>query len=599
MARNLESMSRPAQLLGAPETDDITAARIVSQQRSKRRWLAIVLMIFAFVAARDAVAISQGQGWFSFRLPAGSFHFLPAMILIVVMVAVLAGPYLGLGRSPHMLIDPKEVDCSLSDIYGADVLVGELRQLLDEYRHFHQLETRFGAKPPKAVLFEGPPGTGKTMAAQAIAREAGVPFLFVSASSLQSMYYGQTNRKLRTFFAALRKQAKKYGGAIGFIEEFDAIGAARRGLGQGSHGEGVAGVVGELLVQLQSFEPKSGTRGIAFRLKKLKLFFASEETLGVREASISPRFLLLAATNRVADLDPAIIRPGRFDRTITFDLPSSRSRGQIIKGLLMARSLDGEIGVSEADVDSLIAQTTSMSQAALNRLVEEAGILAWRSGSQTISAQHLTESLARVSLGLNEGSPYGHEQKLRIAVHEAGHAVFAWFGRKGTNVELVSVNKRGSSLGLTASVEVDDAFIRTKSDLLADIRVTLAGMVAEEQLLGEASSGAAGDLEVATKAAMAFVGRYGLGGSLISIEALTKEASLFGIAANDSPLRREIESLLNRSKEEVERDLATRRSQLWDVVNELMTREELNRDELKKILGSSASDEFLLARESG
>src|SRR5580704_14321392 len=165
------------------------------------------------------------------------------------------------GRSPHVLFRPSDIDVSLEDVKGLPLVVDEVVKTLNLFLGHKTFKERMGGTPRRAILFEGPPGTGKTFLAKALAREAGVPFFFVSSSAFQSMFYGQTNRKIRSYFAQLRRAARREGGAIGFIEEIDAIGATRMGMGQGGGREGIAGVVNELLIQLQSFDqPSWGVR---------------------------------------------------------------------------------------------------------------------------------------------------------------------------------------------------------------------------------------------------------------------------------------------------------------------------------------------------
>src|SRR5580704_4003948 len=195
------------------------------------------------------------------HLPAGAGPYVPAAILIVILGSALLAPLALAGRSPHVLYRPGEVDITLADVKGAGVVVEEVVKTLNLFLAHKTFHERMGGTARRAILFEGPPGTGKTYLAKAMAAEAGVPFLFVSSSAFQSMYYGQTNRKIRSYFRALRKAARAEGGAIGFIEEIDAIGAARSGMGSSGSREGVSGVVNELLIQLQSFdEPPMSAR---------------------------------------------------------------------------------------------------------------------------------------------------------------------------------------------------------------------------------------------------------------------------------------------------------------------------------------------------
>src|SRR5687767_15840224 len=182
----------------------------------------------------------------------------PLFLLVFILTAVLVVPLLAAGRSPHVLFRSSEIATSLEDVKGAPVLVEEVVKTLNLFLAHKTFKERMGGTPRRAILFEGPPGTGKTYMAKAMANEASVPFLFVSSSAFQSMYYGQTNRKIRSYFKALRDAARKEGGAIGFIEEIDAIGGARSGMGGTGRSEGISGVVNELLIQLQSFDMPTG-----------------------------------------------------------------------------------------------------------------------------------------------------------------------------------------------------------------------------------------------------------------------------------------------------------------------------------------------------
>ena len=197
-----------------------------------------------------------------------------------------------------------------------------------------------GGNARRGVLFEGPPGTGKTYLAKAMAAEAGVPFLFVSASEFQSMYYGQTNKKIRSFFKALRKAARDEGGAIGYIEEFDAIGGARSGMNSGSMREGIVGVVNELLVQMQSFDLPTGRQ--KFKASFIDWFnsFLPADKRRPRPTRSEANILIVASTNRAADLDPALLRPGRFDRIIGFNLPPRADRLAIAEYYLAKKNHD-------------------------------------------------------------------------------------------------------------------------------------------------------------------------------------------------------------------------------------------------------------------
>src|SRR3984957_7207334 len=320
---------------------DVTEAGERARQRRLRR-LAFALAVIAIplgarallgsvrYARHDLTGAASALRWPLPHLPAGAGTYLPSAVLILVLVSVLAVPLLAAGRSPHVLYRPEEIDVRLADVVGAGVVAEEVVKTLNLFLANRTFKERMGGTPRRAVLFEGPPGTGKTYMAKAMAAEAGVPFLFVSSSAFQSMYYGQTNRKIRSYFRALRAAARREGGAIGFIEEIDAIGASRGGMGTNTQREGISGVVNELLIQLQSFDqPPASTRLIGWVLERVNR--PPPPPRQFRKARPqTANILVVGATNRMSDLDPALLRPGRFDRSIYFDLPSRAGRLEIL-----------------------------------------------------------------------------------------------------------------------------------------------------------------------------------------------------------------------------------------------------------------------------
>src|SRR5437762_3597662 len=240
---------------------DVAAARERSRQRRLRRVLIVLTLVAISMALRMLNGHAVAVGWP--HLPPFIADYLPAIFLVVMLGSVVVLPMIGAGRSPHVVYRAAEIDVSLADVKGAGVVVDEVVKTLNLFLAFKTFREQMGGTSRRAILFEGPPGTGKTYMAKAMAREAGVPFLFVSSSAFQSMYYGQTNRKIRSYFKALRKAARRAAGAIGFIEEIDAIGAARTGMGSSTHREGISGVVNELLIQLQSFDTPAAAQRIA------------------------------------------------------------------------------------------------------------------------------------------------------------------------------------------------------------------------------------------------------------------------------------------------------------------------------------------------
>src|SRR5215211_7224000 len=259
--------------------------------------------------------------------------WLPALLIVAIIAVVMLLPMLGQGRSPHLTYRPEQIDVGPHDVKGLGPLRDEVTKTLNLFLGYATFKDRLGGNPRRGILFEGKPGTGKTHMAKAMARHAGVPFLFVSATSFQSMWYGMTARKLRAYFKALRRAAREEGGAIGFIEEIDAIGGRRGGLDGGGDGpvsSGTGGVVNELLVQLQSFDtPPLGERLVGRLLDSVNGWLPASPQLAKRP----PRYnniLVIAATNRSEALDPALLRPGRFDRRLYFDLPNATGRRELI-----------------------------------------------------------------------------------------------------------------------------------------------------------------------------------------------------------------------------------------------------------------------------
>ena len=305
---------------------DVSRAQDRRREKRLRRLLAVLILVLGWLVLR----LATGHWLFpSVSIPPSLDRWLPAFAIIILLAVVMIAPFVGAGRSPHMVIRPGETEVGLDDVVGIDGIKAEVVRSVNLFLSHQTFRDSMGGSARRGVLFEGPPGTGKTFVAKAMAKEAQVPFLFVSASAFQSMYFGQTNRKIRSFFKRLRKYARTEGGAIGFIEEIDAIGGARRGQGNGSS-EGITGVVNELLVQLQSFDTPS--RGQRIQNAWIDIFNRYlPESMQLRKPSPVPaNVLVVGATNRKDDLDPALVRPGRFDRSIYFGLPGRSARADIV-----------------------------------------------------------------------------------------------------------------------------------------------------------------------------------------------------------------------------------------------------------------------------
>ena len=420
---------------------------------------------------------------------------LPAIVLITVLVMVMLIPLLGAGRSPHILYRPDELTMGFDDVRGSESLVEEVTKTLNLFLAHRTFAEQMGGSPRKAILFEGPPGTGKTYMAKAMAAEAGVPFLFVSSSAFQSMFYGQTNRKIRSYFKALRKHARREGGAIGFIEELDAIGGAR-GSGQRA-GEGIPGVVNELLIQLQSFEQTPPWLRIKGKFVDAANTWLPASWRIKKPVSVPANILVIGATNRASDLDSALLRPGRFDRNIYFGLPSRSGRRDIIDYYLGKKAHDAELD-EPAKRETLAALTAGYSPVMIEHLMDESLVWALRRGANRLSWNDLQHAKMTEEIGLAQPVEYTEAERRTIATHEAGHATVAWLVGKGRKLEVLTIIKRKDALGLLSHSEEEERFTKTKSEVRALIDIAFGGMVAEEIFFGEASTGVASDLQAAT-----------------------------------------------------------------------------------------------------
>ena len=504
------------------------------------------------------------------------------MVPILLLCAVAVIPMLGAGRSPHQVFQPNETGVRLSDVVGASGTVNEAVDTLNLFLSHKTFTEQMGGQARRGVLFEGPPGTGKTYLAKAMAGEAGVPFLFVPASAFQSMYFGQTNRKIRSFFKALRTTARREGGAIGFIDEFDAIGLSRKSTSGGTSGEGFAGVVNELLVQMQSFEIR--TRGATMRgalWAKINLFLPTHRRISPPK-TVAANVLLIAATNRASELDPALLRPGRFDRIVHFGLPVLRDRSAIAEFYL-----DRKAHTDDVSGRAIGEITAGYSPAQIERLLDESLICAMRAGRTAFSWPDVLQAKLVNELGQAGDSAHDRDERWRIAVHEAGHALVAEL--VGRRVSYASILRRADALGLVAHESGREVNLHTPTEAKAMIYVALAGMVSEELEFGEASSGIASDLSAATKIVSTLVGAIGAGGSRLSLDAaeIGGAGNLVSKVLSDDQSRASAEQML------VEAELRTRSlvegniDMLRTLAQALFDQDELTGDEVREILATT------------
>jgi len=522
------------------------------------------------------------------RVPHDLVPYAPALGLILLFGLVMLVPMLGMGRSPHVLFRPGDVDLRLEDVKGAGVVVEEAVKTLNLFLAHKMFRERMGGTPRRAILFEGPPGTGKTYLAKAMAAEAGVPFLFVSSTAFQSQYYGATARKLRAYFRALRKAARAEGGAIGFIEEIDAIGGARAGMGGGKHGEGISGVVNELLIQLQSFDEPTRAGRVRGRLVDAVNWWLPAGRRIRRAAPMPANILVVGATNRASDLDPALLRPGRFDRSIAFDLPSKAGRREIIDYYLGRKAHGATLDLDERR-DALAAITVGYSPVMIEHLMDEALVWALRRGDDRLEWADLQKAKLTEEIGLAQPVEYTEAERRTIATHEAGHATVAWLVGKGRRLEVLSIVKRRDALGLLAHSADEERFTKTRTELTALVQIAFGGMVAEELFFGEAGTGPAGDLQAATETAAAMVGAFGMTGSLVSMAAAggPPGANLVAKVLSDDASRAAMEGILQDAKKAVRVLLTEHRIVVEALRDALLARDELVGPEIEDVIVSA------------
>ena len=576
---------------------DVGASRERARRARLRRLAVILAVVAAPIVGRTAIglvryfqgnfqAASADFHWPQIGFPPSIVSYLPALFLVVLLGAVMAGPLLAAGRSPHILYRPEEVGVRLADVVGASAVVDEVVKTLNLFLAHRTFSEQMGGTPRRAILFEGPPGTGKTYIAKAMAAEAGVPFLFVSSSAFQSMYYGQTNRKIRSYFKALRKYARQEGGAIGFIEEIDAIGGARGGMGSGPGREGIAGVVNELLVQLQSFDvPPAGTRVFNAFVDLVNRWLPASRTFTKR--TVPPaNFLVVGATNRASDLDPALVRPGRFDRTVRVDLPSREGRREILDYYLARKAHSAELD-ELGRRDALAGSTFGYSPVMLERLLDEALVWALRSGRQAMSQEDVEKARMTAELGLAQRVSYTRDEREKIATHEAGHATVAYFAAPSRRLDVLSIIKRSEALGMLAHSELEERFTHSRGECEALLRVAMGGLAAEEAFFGEAGTGVSGDLIGATRLAAQMVGAYGMGGSLISLEASHSTGDIVSKVLSDESSRQAAEGLLDGAREVAKGIISSQRAVVVALRDALLERDELVGDEITAVIVSA------------
>ncbi len=522
------------------------------------------------LAAHGVTFDSKGVGGFS--ITSAIVSFLPILLLIGFWLFLMnqmqggGSKVMSFGKSRAKRMAPDSPKIGFKDVAGVDEAVEELQEIkefLESPKKFQAL----GARIPKGVLLYGPPGTGKTLLARAVAGEAGVPFFSISGSDFVEMFVGVGASRVRDLF----EQAKQASPCIVFMDEIDAVGR-HRGAGLGGGHDEREQTLNQLLVEMDGFEMKDN-------------------------------IILIAATNRPDILDPALLRPGRFDRQIVVDRPDRNGRRKILEVHSKGKPL-----ASEIDLDSLAAGTPGFTGADLANLVNEAALLAARHGKKQIGQDDLEEGIMRVIAGPEKKARLLSEKEQRItAYHEMGHALVGHFLENTNPIHKITIVSRGQALGLTISLPTEDRYMQTKQALQEEIAMTLGGRAAEELVFNEVTTGAANDIEKITHTAKQMVMRFGMSEKL-GPRVLGRDTSMpfLGREMGHEPdysdeLAREIDDEVRRIIEDGHelalRVLREHMDDLHRISQILIERETIDKDQFESLLAGASEDEVFPAEE--
>jgi cell division protease FtsH len=518
------------------------------------------------------------------RLTTGAMFFFQLLFFIVIQ---LAGMMWFLGRGRKYVIYPKEYETTFEDVRGQKPVVQSVQEVVKLFRGFREFK-KIGGYPPHGLLFEGPPGTGKTLMAKAVAGQVGVPFIYAPASGFTNAIMGAGIMQIAMLFRKAKKFSRLYDGCVIFIDEIDAIGSrgnmapARRSTGaerepiisrmmmMGMGGGGGGGAINELLIQMDGMIMP---RGLKRHIRRM---------FGLKPRIPQYNILVIGATNRSTDLDPALLRPGRFDRKIHIGLPDKDGRKDVIKYYL------DKVKHEDIDLDKFAQATIHYSPARIKNIINEGLIIALQDGRDSLTWKDVWAAKMIDDIGLKQSVTYTPREKLMTAVHEAGHAVVSHeLLSADQQIQIITIVKRDSgALGMVYSVDLEERFTQTKDDVLNTIKLFLAGMVAEEVWFNTSTDGTTSDLYQATLLALNYVGRWGMGKRLFSYAVIHGSPAVERSAEmlSDPDVRKEVNDLLKECKAEVREILERRRDAVERIRDELIEREELVGDQLEELM---------------
>ena len=489
------------------------------------------------------------------------FSLLPIVIVVLLLLFFMnqmqggGGRVMQFGKSKAKLVTKDTPKTTFADVAGVDEAIEELQEI----KEFLENPAKFqaiGAKIPKGVLLYGPPGTGKTLLARAVAGEAGVPFYSISGSDFVEMFVGVGASRVRDLF----EQAKNNAPAIIFIDEIDAVGR-HRGAGLGGGHDEREQTLNQLLVEMDGFDPKSGV-------------------------------ILIAGTNRPDILDPALLRPGRFDRQIVVDRPDLEGRKAILRVHAKGKPISPDV-----DLDVIARRTPGFTGADLANVLNEAALLTARMSEKQITMHVLEEAIDRVMAGPTRKTRVMSDKEKKVtAYHEGGHALVAYALPNTAPVHKVTILPRGRALGYTMVLPTEDKYTQTRSEMMDTLAYALGGRAAEELVFHEPTTGAANDIEKATATARAMVTQYGMSESLGALKFGQENGEVF--LGRDmghqrdyseevaSQIDAEVRALIERAHDEAWEILVEYRDVLDNLVLRLLDKETLNKDELAEVFAS-------------
>jgi cell division protease FtsH len=486
-------------------------------------------------------------------------QLIPVILIVGAFIFIMnqsqggGGRVMQFGKARAKLVTKDQPKTTFTDVAGVDEAIEELQEVKEYLANPAKFQA-MGAKIPRGVLLFGPPGTGKTLLARAVAGEAGVPFFSISGSDFVEMFVGVGAARVRDLF----EQAKQSAPAIVFIDEIDAVGR-HRGAGLGGGHDEREQTLNQLLVEMDGFDQRTAV-------------------------------ILMAATNRPDILDPALLRPGRFDRHVTIDRPDLEGRKGILKVHARGKPFDESV-----NLDIVAKRTPGFTGADLSNVINEAALLSARWGKKAISMKEVEEAIDRVLAGPERKSRVMSEREKRvIAYHEGGHALVAHVLPNTDPVHKISVVSRGRALGYTLTLPEEDKFMMTREELADELAMLLGGRVAEELIVGDITTGAANDIERATKVSRQMVTEYGMSDIIGPLTLGQKAHEVFlGRDFQSQPdysdqvafeIDNEVRRLIDEAHDEALDILQSNRAKLDELAALLIERETLDRDEVETFL---------------